>query len=121
MFCRSIDRIAEWTQMYEKGILDGSIQGAYQYTFPNTTQSLLFSHSGFRNKFLAYMQQYDIYNSSEIAQYVNTQVINHLKMCMNTKNKSFRKRHCQFEEEVFQAGHDRGGSSKQSVHSQHSS
>ena len=110
--------------MYEKGILDGSIQGAYHYTFPNTNQSLLFSHSGFRNKFLTYLKQYNIHTSSDIAQYVNNQTINRLKKCMHNNrsnrgssgsssgSKSLRSRNCQFEEEVFQAGHDRGGSSK---------
>ena len=106
--------------MYEKSILDGSIQGAYHYTFPNTNQSLLFSHSGFRNRFLTYLKQYNIHTSSDIAQYVNNQTINRLIMCMQSNsnnsggsgNKSLRKRYCQFEEEVFQAGHDRGGSSK---------
>lgn len=96
--------------LYEPAVLSGLIQAAYTHTIHNNT--LLFSHSGFRTKFLEYMKStHTITSATEISTFVNKQTIRRVTLCQEGKASRTKGVHkgCDFQEEVFQAGADRGG------------
>jgi hypothetical protein len=85
--------------------LGGQIQGSYVYSIQNT--SILFSHSGFRTAFVDRLKNsLNIQSVDDISSHVNEQLKRRVKLCFDS---SSRRKNCVFEEEVFQAGSDRGG------------
>ena len=134
---RSMDRVESVLAEYHESIAAGRLQGAYAHALPGGDH-LLFTHSGLRAAFLAYLRAapLGLQTAPEIAAYVNEQVVRRDALCeqrareqraaaagakgrrgwrtaggAGAKGAALR-RGCDFEGEVFQAGADRGGASE---------
>lgn len=99
--------------LYEPAVLSGLIQATYAHPLRN--QTLLFSHSGFRSLFLEHLKRtQSLTSASSISKFVNEQTVRRVTLCRQRKASQTAGVHkgCDFQEEVFQAGADRGGISK---------
>jgi len=96
--------------LYEPAVLSGLIQATYAHTLRNNT--LLFSHSGFRTLFLDHLKRtHNLISATAISTFVNEQTVRRVTLCQQKKASRTAGVHkgCDFQEEVFQAGADRGG------------
>lgn len=115
----------EHVTLLRQDIIDGNILGMHSLTINNET--LLFSHSGFRQAYFNYLNENKYFNQLTaykpssvelgplLSEHVNTQLKDRLLKCITEqkkKAKSVMSFQCPFSEEIFQAGPDRGGDSK---------
>lgn len=86
------------------GIRSGKVLGSYFHSIND--QNILFTHSGLRPDFIKYLNlNYNLNQPHEYASYINGKLLERVNECGDSYK-------CQFNDEVFQAGRDRGGSGK---------
>lgn len=86
----------------KRRILNKSIVGSYITRINNIP--ILFTHAGLRPEFIQYLQlQISIDEPENISTYINDLVMEETKLCRK------RNQFCEFEDELFQAGKERGG------------
>ena len=125
---RSSERIKEHVTLLREDILNDRVVGSYSHSINNET--IFFSHSGFRQDYFNYLSKKKYfdplisksspsYSTAELGniltQHVNSQLKDNVLKCMNKQikqNKDILNFQCPFNEEIFQAGEDRGGGSK---------
>lgn len=99
------EKIVAVVNSMKRGVLDGSVVGSFVHRIGD--QPLLFVHAGFRPKFVDKLQRTLPDSSAEgIAGYVNGLLTDFVQKCTD-ESKFFVP--CEFPDEVFEAGPDRGG------------
>jgi hypothetical protein len=98
----TIENIVKIVDAMKDGVLKGNVVGSHHLSIRD--QDILFTHSGIRPDFFKYLKIYDIENSIDIAAYINRKLTESIKACGDNNYQ------CQLDDEVFEAGKDRGGS-----------
>ena len=101
------EKIIAVVDSMKEGVLDGSIVGSYVHRIQD--QPVLFVHAGFRPTFLTHLRQTLSDASAEgLAAHVNGLLKGVVSRCMDDTMEFVP---CTFDDDVFEAGPDRGGKS----------
>lgn len=90
-------------------VLDGKVHGSYVHKIHD--HPVVFVHAGFRPAFLNHLKlTQNMESAEEIVAYVNNALLESVRACGSDNYQ------CAFDDEVFQAGKDRGGARTSSTH-----
>jgi hypothetical protein len=81
-------------------ILEGKVVGSYVMNRGN--MSILYTHAGIRPKFFEYLKSREIESAEAISSFINKSLRDHVQDCDGLNP-------CQFEDELYDSGPDRGG------------
>jgi hypothetical protein len=99
------EKIIAVVNSMKRGVLDGTVVGSFVHRIGD--QPLLFVHAGFRPKFVDQLQKTLSDPSPEgMARHVNDLLVKFVEKCTD-ETKLFVP--CEFHDDVFEAGPDRGG------------
>jgi hypothetical protein len=101
------DKIIALLEVMKAEILSGDLLGAYVHRIRG--KPLMFIHAGFRPKFLDQLKlQLQDSSPEGIAEYVNEALVRFTEACSSSAAAK-----CDYDDELFEAGPDRGGKGKQ--------
>ena len=101
------EKVLDVVNRMKRGVLDGSVVGSYVHRIHD--QPILFIHAGFRPKFIDMLKTSLSDASPEgMASYVNEMMIGVIQQC-HDENVTDEFVTCTFDDDLFEAGPDRGG------------